>query len=70
MPLDRMLVETDAPYLAPVQFYRGKAERACLCSPCGRRNCPVTLPVAREVALATTTNFIRLFKIPAIDRSS
>ncbi|TXG88798.1 MAG: TatD family deoxyribonuclease, partial [Rhodocyclaceae bacterium] len=59
-PLDRILVETDAPYLAPVP-YRGK-----LNEPSYVRH--VAEEVARlrglsldEVALATTENFCRLF---------
>ena len=59
-PLDRILVETDAPYLAPVP-YRGK-----LNEPSYVRH--VAEEVARlrglsldEVAFATTENFCRLF---------
>jgi len=62
VPLDRLLIETDSPYLAPVP-YRGK------------RNQPAYVPhVAAEiaqlrgmtqegVAQATTENFFRLFRI-------
>jgi TatD DNase family protein len=65
VPLDRMLIETDAPYLAPVP-HRGK------------RNQPAYVPhVAAEIARlrgmpqeaiaeATSNNFFRLFRI---DRS-
>lgn len=62
VPLDRMLVETDAPYLAPVP-HRGKLNHPAL-----------VLHVAEEVARlrgidierlaeATTNNFFRLFGI-------
>ena len=68
-PLDRMLVETDAPYLAPAP-YRGKQNEPAyvryVAEEIARLRC---LPL-EEVARATTDNFIRLFKIPAIDRSS
>lgn len=62
VPLDRMLIETDAPYLAPMPFR-------------GKRNQPAYVPhVAAEiarlrglppeaVAIATTENFFRLFRI-------
>jgi TatD DNase family protein len=63
VPLDRCLIETDSPYLAPVP-YRGKT------------NSPAYVPhVAAQVALvkgldvatvaeATSRNFERLFKLP------
>ncbi len=62
VPLDRLLVETDAPYLAPVP-HRGKVnqpgwvkhvaeELACL------QNCDYS-----EIATTTTRNFCKLFKI-------
>jgi TatD DNase family protein len=61
VPLDRLLVETDSPYLAPVPF-RGKTNQ-----PAWVRN--VAEEVARlrgigldEVAHASTANFFRLFK--------
>ena len=60
VPLDRLLIETDSPYLAPVP-YRGKtnnpsyvpfvAEQIALIS-----NCPVS-----EIAQVTNDNFDRLF---------
>lgn len=62
-PIDRLLVETDAPYLAPVP-HRGKRNEPayvrhvaeCLAEVKG-------LPLA-EIAAATTANFLRLFKPP------
>jgi TatD DNase family protein len=62
VPLDRLLIETDAPYLAPVPFR-------------GKRNQPAYVPhiaveIARlrgvppeDIARATTSNFFRLFGI-------
>ena len=68
-PLDRMLVETDAPYLAPAP-YRGKQNEPAyvryVAEEIARLRC---LPL-EEVARATTDNFIRLFKIPVTGRSS
>jgi len=66
VPLERLLIETDAPYLAPVPHR-------------GRRNEPAYVPlVAAEIARlrdvpvetiarATSDNFFRLFRIPADD---
>jgi len=62
VPLDRLLIETDSPYLAPVPFR-------------GKRNQPAYVPhvaaeIARlrgsqpgDIARATTANFFRLFGI-------
>lgn len=60
VPLDRMLVETDSPYLAPVP-YRGKSNQ-----PAYVRHVAEEIAVLRgisfdQVTLATTRNFFRLF---------
>lgn len=60
MPLDRLLVETDAPYLAPVPF-RGKPNR-----PAYVRHVAEFIASLRDesfdrIAYATTENFFRLF---------
>ncbi|MBM3391452.1 MAG: TatD family deoxyribonuclease [Betaproteobacteria bacterium] len=62
VPLDRILIETDAPYLAPVP-YRGKTNEPAyvryVAEEIARlRNLPV-----EAVAQATTENFCRLFKV-------
>ena len=66
VPLDRMLIETDSPYLAPVPFR-------------GKRNQPAYVPqvaaeIARlrglppeDIARATTANFFRLFGVEATE---
>jgi TatD DNase family protein len=64
VPLDRMLIETDSPYLAPVPF-RGKLNEPAyvryVAEEIGRlRGIPV-----EEVAAATSANFFRLFGVPA-----
>ena len=61
VPADRLLVETDAPYLAPVPF-RGKTNQ-----PAYVRHVAEAVAAARgesldAVADATTRNFFRLFK--------
>jgi TatD DNase family protein len=64
-PHDRLLVETDAPYLAPAP-HRGKRNEPafvkytaqCLAEACG-------IPLA-EVAAFTTANAIRLFQLPEL----
>jgi TatD DNase family protein len=62
VPLDRLLVETDSPYLAPVPF-RGKTNR-----PAWVRHVAEAIARLRdlppdEVAKATSANFFRLFRI-------
>ncbi len=66
VPLDRLLIETDSPYLAPVPFR-------------GKRNQPAYVPhvaaeIARlrglapeDIARATSANFFRLFGIGATE---
>ncbi len=65
VPLDRMLVETDAPYLAP-QPHRGKTnEPAYVADTAAILAEALGLP-AETLAQATTENFYRLFhKVPA-----
>ncbi len=62
LPLDRILVETDAPYLAPVP-YRGK-----LNEPAYVRHVAAAIAEARGMSIealaqATTANFCRLFGV-------
>jgi len=61
VPLDRLLVETDAPFLAP-EPYRGKTNE-----PAYVVHTAAALAIARgitpaQVAAATTENFFRLFR--------
>ncbi|MCG2577677.1 TatD family hydrolase [Dechloromonas sp. XY25] len=64
-PLDRMLVETDAPYLAPVP-YRGKQNEPAYVRHVAEEIARLRSLTFEDVALATTDNFRRLFKIPAL----
>ena len=59
-PLDRILVETDAPYLAPVPF-RGKLNQPAYVHHVAEELARLRGISLAEVADATTTNFIRLF---------
>jgi TatD DNase family protein len=64
VPIERLLIETDSPYLAPVPF-RGKPNEPAYVSHVGRFIAQQRgLPDA-ELGAATTQNFFRLFKIPA-----
>ncbi len=60
LPLDRLLIETDAPYLAPVPM-RGRAQRAGLHRPYRRRGGGAQGVRADELARRTAENFFRLF---------
>lgn len=64
VPLDRLLVETDSPYLAPVPF-RGKTNEPAYVKHVAEHIAELRGLSFDEVAAATTDNFFRLFaKIP------
>lgn len=64
LPADRLLVETDAPYLAPVPF-RGKRNEPAYVAHTAFVLADVRGISADEVAQLTTANFFRLFsKVP------
>jgi TatD DNase family protein len=58
-PLDRLLVETDCPYLAPVPF-RGKRNEPAFVVETARRLAAVRGETMEQIAQATTDNFRRL----------
>ncbi|MBL8419050.1 MAG: TatD family hydrolase [Dechloromonas sp.] len=60
-PLDRILVETDAPYLAPAP-YRGKTNEPAYVRYVVEEVARLRKLSPEQVAEATTTNFFRLFK--------
>lgn len=62
VPLDRLLIETDSPYLAPVP-YRGKPNEPAYVSHVGRFIASERGMAVEALADATTQNFFRLFKI-------
>ena len=62
VPLDRMLIETDSPYLAPVP-YRGKRNQPAFVPHVAHEIAKLTgLPV-ETIARQTSANFFRLFGI-------
>lgn len=61
MPLDRMLVETDAPYLAPMP-YRGKTNRPAYVRHVAEFIADLREERFEQIAQATTDNFFRLFQ--------
>ena len=62
VPLERMLIETDSPYLAPVPF-RGKTNQPAYVRHVAEEIARLRdIPLA-TVAAATTANFFRLFRI-------
>lgn len=59
-PLDRLLIETDAPYLAPVPF-RGKLNQPAYVRYVAEEIAALRGISVEAVARATTDNFVRLF---------
>jgi TatD DNase family protein len=63
VPLDRCLIETDSPYLAPVP-YRGKTNSPAYVPHVAAQVAAVKGLDVQTVAEATSRNFERLFKLP------
>lgn len=64
VPLDQILVETDAPYLAPMP-YRGKTNEPAYVRYTAETIAAVQNISTKELATATTQNFMRYFdKVP------
>lgn len=64
VPLDRMLIETDSPYLAPVP-YRGKTNEPGLVRYVAEEIARLRGLTVEQVGAATSDNFFRLFKVMA-----
>ncbi|MGQ5523431.1 TatD family hydrolase [Chitinimonas sp. PSY-7] len=62
IPLERMLIETDSPYLAPMPF-RGKQNQPAYVKHVAEHIADLRGISVEEVARATTANFARLFKL-------
>lgn len=65
VPLDRCLIETDSPYLAPVP-YRGKQNRPGLVPYVARQVAELKGLSVEQVAEATSRNFHTLFSVPRV----
>jgi len=68
IPLDRMLIETDSPFLAP-QPYRGKRNEPAYVAEVAKTLATVRNLAPEEIAAATAANFRRLFRIARPDIS-
>ncbi|HLP82046.1 MAG TPA: TatD family hydrolase, partial [Nitrosomonas sp.] len=62
IPLDRMLIETDSPYLAPVP-HRGKLNQPAFVRHVAEEIARLRATDLKEIARATTFNFCTLFKV-------
>jgi TatD DNase family protein len=67
LPLDRLLVETDCPYLAP-HPYRGKRNEPAHVQWVAKRIAELKNQSFEDVAAATTANAQRLFDLPNMER--
>lgn len=64
LPLDRILIETDAPYLAPTP-HRGKTNEPAFVRHVGEFLADLRGISSAEVQQVTSRNFFNLFKLPA-----
>lgn len=62
LPLDRLLIETDAPYLSPVPF-RGKTNQPAYVTAVAKAVAEVKQVSLEELAATTTANFYQLFSL-------
>lgn len=65
IPLDRLFIETDAPYLTPAPF-RGKRNEPALVHYVAQKIAELRGISEEEVADTTTANAIRLFSLPEV----
>ena len=65
VPLDRCLIETDSPYLAPVP-YRGKTNSPAYVPYVAKQIAALKGVSVEEVARATSANFEQLFGVPPL----
>lgn len=62
VPLDRMLIETDSPYLAPIP-HRGQRNEPAFVAETARHIAELRSTTAEEIGRATSANFYRFFKL-------
>ena len=65
LPLERLLVETDAPYLTPAPFRKIRRNEPCYVVETARKLAEIRNLALEEVGAATSRNFLRLFDLPA-----
>jgi TatD DNase family protein len=63
VPLERILIETDSPFLAPVP-HRGKRNEPAFVKEVARQLGELRGLTADEIGLQTSANFCRFFKLP------
>ena len=68
-PLDRIIIETDCPYLAPVPM-RGRRNEPCYAVHVAEKLAEIKGISAEEIAHITTDNFFRLFSKATDPRAS
>jgi len=69
VPLDRIILETDSPYLAPVP-HRGKRNESSYVSLVAARVAEIVGADVQEVARCTTENAVRLFGLESLAQGS
>ncbi|AWK15375.1 metal-dependent hydrolase [Candidatus Fukatsuia symbiotica] len=67
IPLDRLLIETDSPYLAPVP-YRGKENQPAYVREVAEYIAELKGVTVEKLAEVTTDNFIKLFHLEGLKR--
>ena len=64
-PADRLLLETDCPYLPPVP-YRGKRNEPAFVAHTAQRVAELRGVLPEDLAAVTTANFERIFAVPGL----
>ncbi len=63
VPLDRMFVETDSPFLAPIS-YRGKRNEPAFVAHTAAKIAELRRKSAEEIGETTAANFFQFFNVP------